>query len=64
MQLIVHRPWFSNRGLAPHQFMPMPGTHRGLQCTLAIALRTEPGRQASYEKSRSNDGTREESILT
>ncbi|MEJ2612523.1 MAG: hypothetical protein P8179_21300 [Candidatus Thiodiazotropha sp.] len=27
MQFINHRPWFSYRGLAPHQFMPMLGVH-------------------------------------
>ena len=28
MNLIIHRPWFSYRGLAPHQFMPMLGVHK------------------------------------
>jgi hypothetical protein len=28
MQLIYHRPWFSYRGLSPHQFMPMLGVHK------------------------------------
>ena len=39
-----HRQWFSYRGLAPHQFMPMLGVHHRLQWTLAFARPTEPGR--------------------
>jgi hypothetical protein len=39
-----HRQWFSYRGLAPHQFMPMLGVHQGLQGTLATARTPEPGR--------------------
>lgn len=27
MVLSDHRPWFSYRGLAPHQFMPMLDVH-------------------------------------
>jgi hypothetical protein len=30
MLFIDHRPWFSYRGLAPHQFMPMLGVHNGV----------------------------------
>ncbi len=25
-----HRQWFSYRGLAPHQFMPMLGVHKAI----------------------------------
>ncbi len=28
-----HRQWFSYRGLAPHQFMPMLGVHKALHRT-------------------------------
>ncbi|MES9862991.1 MAG: hypothetical protein ABW138_19330, partial [Candidatus Thiodiazotropha sp. 4PDIVS1] len=42
MQLIDHRPWFSYRGLTPHQFMPMLGVHKPFQRTV-IDLRYRNG---------------------
>jgi hypothetical protein len=38
MQFIDHRPWFSYRGLAPHQFMPMLGVHQSLKPALSRRL--------------------------
>jgi hypothetical protein len=34
MQFINHRPWFSYRGLPPHQFMPMLGVHNHIKFAL------------------------------
>lgn len=33
MYLICIQPWFSYRGLPPHQFMPMLGVHKNLHPT-------------------------------
>ncbi len=32
-----HRQWFSYRGLAPHQFMPMLGVHNARQPTRSLS---------------------------
>ena len=34
---------YSYRGLAPHQFMPMPGIHKGMQLT-ALRATADAGR--------------------
>ncbi len=31
-----HRQWFSYRGLAPHQFMPMLGVHNALNSFVSL----------------------------
>ncbi len=39
MPFIDHRPWFSYRGLSPHQFMPMLGVHQAFQRIQSLARR-------------------------